>query len=146
MLAALIEAAGFWFVIAVALEAAATMIEVAGAARSPEEDAPRRGFAALVILAMSALTPGLLLLHGFVSTAAAEPLVRALGIGAPAAALLGGGLAGGAVGALARGWRDAMRRLALPVGVAALAATIYAALPSVTGLFANSGTIVLPPL
>jgi hypothetical protein len=133
-MAALIDAAGLWFLIAASLEALATFVEVAGAPRSPEEDAPRQGFVALAVLAVTTLTPGLLFLHGFMATNGAEPMLRVWALGAPAAALLGGALLGGMFGVLAGGAAGLMRRLALPFGVAALAAAIYAALPSVLAL------------
>jgi hypothetical protein len=144
MLEQLIATAGIWFLAACALEALATFVEVAGAARSPEEEAPRRGVAALAVLAVTMLTPGLLLAHGFLSTHGAEPMLRVWALGAPAAALVGGAILGGVFGAVARPAAALMRKLALPFGVAALAVTIYATLPSIVLLTeaARSGGII----
>jgi hypothetical protein len=146
MLAALIQTAGLWFVVACALEAVATFVEQTGAARSPEEDAPRRGFAALAVLAATTLTPGLLFAHGFLSTHGADAALRIWAMAAPAVAMIGGALLGGVLGALAPGAASVMRRLALPAGIAALIVTIYATLPSITTLVgaARTGVIQLP--
>lgn len=143
MLAALIQTAGLWFVVACAFEAVATFVEQAGAARSPEEDAQRRGVAALAILAVTTLTPGLLLTHGFLATHGADATLRIWAMGAPAAAMIGGALLGGVFGALARGAAPVMRRLALPAGIAALVVTIYATMPSIATLAAAARTGVV---
>jgi hypothetical protein len=146
MLATLFQTAGLWFVVACALEAIATFVEQAGAARSPDEDAERRGFAALAILAVTTLTPGLLFAHGFLSTHGADTMLRIWAMGAPAAAMIGGALLGGVFGALARGAAPYMRRVALPAGIAALVVTIYATMPSIATLAAaaRTGVVELP--
>jgi len=146
MLADLIQTAGLWFVVGCALEAVATFVEQAAAARSPEEDAPRRGFAALAVLAVTTLTPGLLFAHGFLSTHGADTTLRIWAMAAPAVAMIGGSLLGGMLGAMAPGAAPFMRRLALPAGIAALVVTVYATLPSITTLVgaARTGVIQLP--
>lgn len=146
MLAALIQTAGLWFLVAVALEALATFVETAGAARSPDEEPPRRAFSALAVLAVTTLTPGLLFVHGFISTHGADPMVRLWAMAAPAAAMIGGALLGGLFGAAVRSAAGLMRTLALPLGVAALAVTIYATMPSIARLAeaAQTGVITLP--
>lgn len=146
MLATLIQTAGLWFLAAVALEALATFVETAGAARSPDEDSPRRGLGALAVLAVTTLTPGLLFVHGFLSTHGVDPMVRLWAMGAPAAAMIGGALLGGLFGAIARSAAGLMRRLALPLGIAALIVTVYATMPSIALLAeaARTGVITLP--
>lgn len=147
MLAALIDTAGIWFLAAVALEALATFVETAGAARSPDDDSPRRGFAALAVLAVTTLTPGLLFVHAFLSTHGADTMVRIWAMATPAAAMIGGSLLGGVFGAVARPAAQFMRRLALPLGVAALIVTVYATMPSIALLVEaarNGGVITLP--
>ncbi|MEZ5996728.1 MAG: hypothetical protein R3C25_13355 [Hyphomonadaceae bacterium] len=146
MFANLIATAGLGFAIAVALEALAVFVEQAGAARSPDEDTPRRGIAALAMLALSALTPGLLLAHGFLSTSAAGQTLRLVAMAAPVAAVIGGSLLGAVCGALARGAAPLMRKLALPAALIAMAATIYATLPSIRALAeaAKHGGVVSP--
>jgi hypothetical protein len=69
-------------------------------------------------------------------------------LAAPATALVGGAILGGLFGAIARPAATLMRRLAIPFGVAALAITIYATLPSVallTGAAQSGGVIELAP-
>ncbi|MGD9980609.1 MAG: hypothetical protein AB7H66_02530 [Hyphomonadaceae bacterium] len=145
MFATLIQTAGLWFLIACAVEAVAVFAEQAGAARSPEDDAPRNGAVALVAFLLTLITPGLLLAHGFLSTRGHDETLRVMAIGAPIAAVLAGALLGAIFGAAAKAAAPAMRKLALPLDLAALALTVYATLPSIRILIEaaqNGGVIV----
>lgn len=130
----LIAIAGLWFFAACAAEFAAVFVEQAGAARSPEEDASRRRAASLMLMLVSLLTPGLLLLHGFFLTAGADTLLRIWIMAAPVAAMLLGAIFGAILGALAGSAAPTMRKLALPLGLAALALALYATSPSIVAL------------
>jgi hypothetical protein len=110
MLGTLIQTVGVWFLIAVAIQAVTVFVEQAGAARSPEEAAPRRGAGGLAILAASALSPGLLLAHGFLATRGLEDAALCIwAIGLPIGAVLGGSLHGAMFGALALAAAPLMR-------------------------------------
>ena len=142
----LIATAGVWFFAACAAAFAAVFVEQAGAARSPEEDTERKGAAAMMLMLASLLTPGLLLLHGFFLTAAADTLARIWIMAAPIAAVLLGSIAGAIFGAVGRGAAPAMRKLALPLGLAALGLTLFAAMPSIVALVngLQDGVLELP--
>jgi hypothetical protein len=129
-----IAIAGVWFFIACAAAFAAVFVEQAGAARSPEEDGAHKPAASLMLMLASLLTPGLLLLHGFFLTASVDAMLRIWVMAAPIAAVLVGSILGAVFGALARGAAPTMRRLALPLGLAALALTLYATSPSIVAL------------
>ncbi|MGE0742218.1 MAG: hypothetical protein AB7O98_12835 [Hyphomonadaceae bacterium] len=145
MFAQLIEAAGVWFLVAAAAELVAVLVEQAAAARSPEEEAPRRGGPSAALLAVSALlAPGLLLAHGFLATHGGDTMLRAVAVGTPIAAMIVGALLGGILGAVAKGAAPLMRRLALPLGLIALAVTIFATWPSIQTLItaAQNGGVI----
>jgi hypothetical protein len=148
MFARLIELAGLWFLAAAALEFVAVFVEQAGAARSPEEDASRGKLANAALMLAALATPGLLLAHAFLVTHEADIIVRVWAMGAPIAAMLGGSILGGVFGALARGAAPSMRKVAPVLSLAALAATIVAAWPSILVLIAaarNGGVIYITP-
>lgn len=134
MLEELIAIAGIWYFAACAVAFVSVFVEQAGAARSPEEDGERKGAASLMLMSASLLTPGLLLLHGFFLTAAVETLLRISIMATPVAAILLGSILGAIFGAVARGAAPAMRKLALTLGLAALALTLFATLPSLVAL------------
>lgn len=147
MFADVLQLTGLWFLIACAVEALAVIVEQWGAARSPDEDAPKHGAAALLTLTLSLLTPGLLLAHGFLATQAADQTLRIIATGAPVAAVLGGALVGAVIGAVARRAAPSMRKLALPLDLAAFAVAVYATLPSIRvllGAASNGGAILTP--
>lgn len=142
----LIGIAGVWFLAACAAAFAAVFVEQAGAVRSPEEDGERKSAMMALLMLASLLTPGLLLLHAFFLTAAVDTLLRAALMAAPIAAVLGGSLLGAVFGALARGAAPAMRKLAVPLGLAALALTLFAVSPSILALLngLQDGVLELP--
>lgn len=142
----LIAAAGIWYFAACAAAFAAVFVEQAGAARSPEEDGETKSAAKLMLMLASLLTPGLLLVHGFFLTAATDAPLRIWIMGAPIAAVLLGSLFGAILGAVARGAAPAMRRVALPLGLAALALTLFATSPSIVALVngVQGGVLELP--
>ena len=146
MLSALVETCGAAFLAALGLEALAVFVEQAGAARSPEEDDAKRGAGTLALFVAGALTPGLLLAHGFVATNRQEDL-RIWAMGAPLAAMLGGALLGAVFGAIARAAAPFMRKAALPLDLAALVVAIYATWPSIRVLIdaAQHGGVILTP-
>jgi len=145
MFAQLIDAAGVLFLVAVAVEFVAVFAEQAGAARSPDEDAPKRSGGNALLAVSALLTPGLLLAHGFLVTHGADTTLRIWAMGAPVAAMIGGALVGGVFGAVARGAAPLMRRIALPLGLAALAVTLAATWPSIRILIdaAQNGGVIL---
>lgn len=147
MFASVIQTAGLWFLVAVALEAIAVFVGQAGAARSPDEEAPPRKAGALLALVLSTVTPGLLLTHAFLTTHGGDPMLGIWAMGAPIAAVLGGALLGAILGAATRSAAPTMRKLALPLDLIAFAVTIFAALPSIQTLIAaaqNGGVIGVP--
>jgi hypothetical protein len=146
MLSALVATCGSAFFAALALEALAVFVEQAGAARSPEEDHAKRGAGTLALFVAGALTPGLLLAHGFVATNGRDDL-RLWAMGAPFVAMLGGALSGAVFGAIARGAAPFMRKAALPFDLAALFVAIYATWPSVRALIdaAQHGGVIVTP-
>lgn len=134
MLGTLIQVVGLWFFVAVALEAAAVVVEQWGAARSPDDDAPKNGALALLSLVLTLATPGLLLIHAFVATQGAEQTLRVIAMGAPILAVLVGALFGAIAGAAARGAAPIMRKLALPLDVVASGVAVFATLSTLKGL------------
>jgi hypothetical protein len=142
----LIATAGIWYFAACAAAFAAVFVEQAGAARSPEEDGETRSAAKLMLMLASLLTPGLLLVHAFFLTAATDALLRVWLMGAPIAAVLLGSLLGAIMGAMALGAAPFMRKLALPLGLAALALTLFATSPSIVALVngLQDGVLELP--
>ena len=143
----LIAIAGLWFFVACIAAFASVFVEQAGAARSPDEEGERKhGAVALMLMLISLLTPGLLLLHGFFLTAAVDMVARVWIMAAPIAAVLLGSIAGAIFGAVARGAAPAMRKLALALGVAALALTLFATSPSIVALVngLQDGVLELP--
>ncbi len=145
MLETLIETVGLWFFMAVALEAAAVFVEQWGAARSPDDDAPKHSALALLALLLTILTPGLLLVHAFMETDGADQTIHAVAMGAPILAVLVGALLGAIAGATARGAAPLMRKLALPLDVVASGAAIFATLTTLQTLIGaalNGGVIV----
>jgi hypothetical protein len=142
----LIATAGIWFFAACAAAFASVFVEQAGAARSPEEDGEAKSAAKLMLTLASLLTPGLLLVHAFFLTAADDTLLRVWLMGAPIAAVLVGSLFGAILGSVARGVAPAMRKLALPLGLAALALTLFATSPSIVALVngLQDGVLELP--
>ena len=147
MLETLIQTVGPWFLVAVALEAAAVFVEQCGAARSPDEEPPKHNALALLALVLTLVTPGLLLAHGFLATHDADQTIRVLAMSAPVAAILFGALLGAIVGAVARSAAPTMRKLALPLDLVAFLVTVFAALSSIRMLIEaaqNGGVIVAP--
>jgi hypothetical protein len=146
MPAQLIATAGVWYFAACAIAFGSVFVEQAGAARSPEDDGERKGAAALMLMLASLLTPGLLLLHGFFLTAAVDSLLRIWIMAAPVAAIVLGSMFGAILGAVARNAVPAMRKLALPLGLAALALTLFATSPSIVALVngLQDGVLELP--
>ncbi|WP_228126718.1 hypothetical protein [Candidatus Viadribacter manganicus] len=133
----MIQVVGLWFLVAVALEAAAVFVEQWGASRSPDDEAPKQHRAlALLALVLTMLTPGLLLAHGFLATQDADQTVRVIAMGLPIGAVLLGALLGAIVGAGARGAAPLMRKLALPLDVVAFFVTAFAVLGSIQMLIA----------
>jgi hypothetical protein len=131
MLGTLIQTVGLWFLVAVALEAAAVFVEQWGSARSPDEEAPQHNTLALLAFVLTLLTPGLLLAHGFLATHDVDQTIRVLAMSAPVAAILLGALLGAIIGAAARGAAPLMRKLALPLDLVAFLVTVFAALSSI---------------
>jgi hypothetical protein len=148
MLASIIDVAGPAFAIAVGVEALAVFVEQLGAARSPEEDEPRRRGAFTIVLAVAAIvTPGLLLMHGFLSTAQTPQHIRVAAMAAPVAAIIGGALLGAIASAFLRAAGPTMRKAAPVFSIAALVAAAIAALPSLGQLMEaaqSSGAIAMP--
>lgn len=94
----------------------------------------------------SLLTPGLLLVHGFFLTAAVDTLLRIWIMAAPISAILLGSIMGAIFGAFARDAAPVMRKLAMPLGLIALAVTLFATSPSVVALLngLQDGILELP--
>jgi hypothetical protein len=137
MLDSMVQAAGVWFFAAVAAQFAATLFEQAGAARSPEEDKPRRRVAALALFVASLATPALLLWHAYRVSAETDVATRLWLIAAPLAAMLGGGLVGAVAGVFARGAASALRAAAMWFALSALGLAVYAASPDLAALIAG---------
>ena len=134
MLESLVQAAGVWFLAAVALQFAAALCEQAGAARSPEDDRPRGRWLTLALAVAALATPALLLGRAYAVTADAEAMTRLWLMGAPLAAMLGGGLVGGVAGVFVQGLAPALRGLGAALALGALALAAYAAWPSLVAL------------
>jgi arginine exporter protein ArgO len=146
MLEALIQIVGPIFLVAIALEAVSVLAEQWGAARSPDEDAPKHNALALLALLLTILTPGLLLAHGYVATHAQDQSLLVIAVGLPVAAVLVGALLGAILGAAVKGAAPLMRKLALPLDIIAFAVTIYATLATIQVLIqaAQNGGGVAP--
>lgn len=146
MLEALIQMVGPMFLAAVALEMVSVLAEQWGAARSPDEEAPKNNALALLALVLTILTPGLLLAHGYISTHGRDQTLLVVAVGLPIAAVLIGALLGAIVGAAVRGAAPLMRKLALPLDVAAFAVTIYATVGTMQVLIqaAQNGGAITP--
>ena len=146
MLEALIQIVGPMFLVAVALEMVSVVVEQWGAARSPDEEAPKHNALALLALLLTILTPGLLLAHGYVATHAQDQTLLVIAVGLPVAAVLVGALLGAILGAAVEGAAPLMRRLALPLDLAAFAVTIYATLATIQVLIqaAQNGGVIEP--
>lgn len=147
MVASLIDVAGLAFLIAVGIEALAVFVDQLGAVRSPEEDEPRLGAIAAILAVAAIITPGLLILHGFLSTAQAQQQVRVVAMAAPIAAVIGGALFGAIVGVFFRGAAPSIRKAAPVFAAGALVAAAIAALPSMGQLIEavqNGGVITTP--
>lgn len=146
MLEALIQIVGPMFLAAVALETVAVLAEQWGAARSPDEEAPKHNVLALLALVLTILTPGLLLAHAYVSTHGQDQTLLVIAVGLPLAAVIVGALLGAILGAAVKGAAPLMRKLALPLDIAAFAVTVYATLTTVQVLIqaAQNGGVVAP--
>lgn len=142
----LIATAGAWYISACAALFVMALVEQAGAPRSPEQDEHRKNALAKALLLTSLLTPALLLLQGYFVTAGAESTQRAAIMGAPIAAMLLGSLLGAFLGALLGHAASAMRKLAWPLALIALALALYAVHPSIVALVKalQSGVLDLP--
>ena len=138
MLGTLIQAVGLWFFVAVALEAVAVFVEQWGAARTPDDDAPKHSALALLALVLTLVTPGLLLMHAFMTTDGEEQTTRVVAMGAPVLAILVGALLGAIAGAAARGVAPTMRKLALPLDLAASGVAVFATLTTLQALIAGA--------
>lgn len=146
MLEALIQVVGPMFLVAVGLEMVSVLAEQWGAARSPDEEAPKHNALALLALLLTIVTPGLLLAHGYIATHTQDQTLLVIAVGLPVAAVLVGALLGAILGAAVKGATPLMRRLALPLDIAAFAVTIYATLASIEVLVqaAQNGGAVSP--
>ncbi|MCX7358904.1 MAG: hypothetical protein NT015_12290 [Alphaproteobacteria bacterium] len=146
MLEALIQIVGPMFLLAIALEMISVMVEQWGAARSPDEEAPKHNALALLALVLTILTPGLLLAHGYVLTHGRDQTLLVIALGLPIAAVLIGALLGAILGAALNGAAPVMRKLALPLDIAAFGVTIYATLATIQALVqaAQNGGVVAP--
>jgi hypothetical protein len=145
MLEELIASAGVWYFAACAGVFAATFVEKAGAPRSPEEDHDRKRTIVLLHIFAPLLTYSLLLVHAwFLTTAMDSP--RLLLVTAITAAVLLGSMLGAIFGAVARNAAPTMRKLALPLSLAALALTLFATWPSIVALVngLQDGVLELP--
>ncbi len=144
MLANLFQIVGLWFLVAILLETLSVFVEQGGAARSPEDDTPRHRALSLLAFVLSIGTPSLLTAHGYLSTENQDQTLRVIAIGAPIAAVLLGALLGAILGAAVKGAAPLMRKLALPLDIAAFAVTIYATLATIQTLIqaAQNGGVV----
>jgi hypothetical protein len=142
----LIATAGVWFFAACAALFVLALVEQAGAPRSPEDDAHRKSALTTLLILASFLPPVLLLLHGFLLTTSADSMLRAVIMAAPVAAMLLGSLMGALLGALVGRGARAMRKLAAPLVLVALALALYAAHPSIVALVSalQTGALDLP--
>lgn len=146
MLEALIQIVGPMFLVAVGLETVSVLAEQWGAARSPDEEVPKHNALALLALLLTILTPGLLLVHGYVSTHGQDQTLLVIAVGLPLAAVIVGALLGAILGAAVKGAAPLMRKLALPLDIAAFAVTVYATLATIQVLIqaAQNGGVVAP--
>ena len=144
MLGTLIQILGPWFLVAVVLETFAVFVEQWAAERSPDEETRNHRALALLALALTIMTPGLLIVHGYVTTQTQDQTMLLLAVGAPIAGILIGAMLGAIVGAVARGEARLMRKLALPLDLLAFAAAIYAAIPTIQYLLQNGAAVPTP--
>lgn len=134
MLGTLIQTVGPWFLLAVAIEAIAVLVEQWGSARSPDEEPRKHNALALLALFLTILTPGLLVAHGVITTHGADQTLMVLAIGAPIIAVLLGALFGAIASAAVKGAAPLMRKLALPLDLVAFATAIFATLSTIQTL------------
>ncbi|MGE0595116.1 MAG: hypothetical protein AB7P07_02020 [Hyphomonadaceae bacterium] len=129
------EIAGSLFLVALGLEFAAVFAEQAGGVRKAGEEKPRPGFAAMVLMILATVTPGLLLAHAFVTTMDVHDQVRIWAIGGVIAAVVAGALLGMAAGLFGgEGVSRAMRALSLPLNLAAFGLAVFVARTSINQL------------
>jgi hypothetical protein len=124
-----------------ALEFFAIVAEGAAKDRVDEsnEGKARDGFAAGVLLVLSALSTAFLFVHVVYSSALAYDLMlRLVGFGLVAFVVLFGSLVGYAVGSSGPGANDFARSIKLPMAVLAFGATLYATYPSIFILVAQA--------
>ncbi len=153
-IAALIQALGIWFMVAVALEFAACYSEQMAAAYKPPEGEEKRGegFGAFALMVVTTLTPAMLFVHAFFTTAGSGDAmqwsqIRIWALALIVAAILVGAIAGRLVGTAWQGAARVMRVLALPLGLAAFAFAIYATRPALEALIAVlSGEVIVLPV
>lgn len=152
-IAELIQAAGIWFLVAVALEFAACYSEQMAAAYKPPEGEEKRGegFGAFALMVVTTLTPAMLFVHAFFTTAGPGDVVqwsqiRVWALALIVAAILGGAIAGRLLGTAWQGGARVMRLVALPLGLFAFGFTIYATRPALEALVdvLSGGVIALP--
>lgn len=129
------EIAGPLFLVALALEFLAVFAEQAGSARKAGEDRPKPGFAALVLMILATVTPGLLLVHAFVTTMGIDDQVRIWAIGGVIAAVVLGAIGGLVAGLLGgEGISRLLRAVSLPAALAAFGLSVFVARPSINSL------------
>ncbi len=152
--AALVQAVGVWFLVAVALEFAACYSEQMAAAYKPPEAEEKRGegFGAFALMVVTTLTPAMLFVHAFFTTAGSVDAmqwsqVRIWALTSIVAAILVGAIAGRLVGSAWQGGARIARTLALPLGLAAFIFTIYATRPAMEALIeVFSGKMIFLPI
>ncbi|MEQ1617517.1 MAG: hypothetical protein ABL883_04130 [Terricaulis sp.] len=151
---ALIQAVGTWFLVAVALEFTACYSEQMAAAWKPLEGEEKRGegFGAFALMVVTTLTPAMLFVHAFFTTASNFDAllwsqVRIWALALIVAAILVGAIAGRLLGSAWQGGARIARVLALPLGLAAFVFTIYATRPALEALVdALSGEVIALPV
>lgn len=135
MIESWISLVGVWFFAALAAETLAAFVSQAGAARSPDDEAPRSWLGRAHVL-VGLLSPALLIAHAWLASAGADDGVRGLLVGAPITATIFGALLGSIFGAIAPGAAPTMRRIALIVALISLALAMLASYPSLRSLIA----------
>jgi len=124
------------FVTAVAALALGVFVEQAGAAlRFTPDEKPPEGLGAFALMVVTALSPGLLLVHAFIVTMSAPDGARAAAMGLVIAAVIVGAIAGRLAGGAWQSGARFMRAAALPVNVVALLLAVYTSRPSLAALY-----------
>ena len=122
-----VSTAGPGYFAAVAAVFVAALIAKAGAARAPNEEPQRRGFVMAALAFASALTPGVLVLHGYgVATDATQ---RVILMALPILAGFLGALIGALIGLVTRDARAMFRMASIVAGFGALIVAVGVTLP-----------------